>query len=356
MGDRTVTGWRMMTPEYDSPEQLRGEPVGVPADVYALGVLLYRLVTGRSPYRGATDRPHELARAICEDEPEMPSVALRRANSTGPDPRPGGLKTSGYCSEQSSRSRRVRRGMRSRRLAGDLDAIVMKALTKEPEGRYASVEQFADDVRRYLDWLPITARRATLTHRAWKFMGRHRSARLAAAGLLIAIVVFTIIFGSNSRKGGGSDRLDARPMNLLHLTTLSGTVSGPVFSPDENFIAFSWSGEGNDCTGRPGIYTVPVAGGTPRRLTSGLGSEEWPAWSPDGGQIAFVRETPAEAGSFRFPLTADPSGSSSIFEMIGITGSRGARMASISPSPTEARLRNLIFFLCFPWTLSNDAG
>ena len=184
-GDRTVTGLRMMTPEYASPEQLRGEPVGVPADVYALGVLLYRLVTGRSPYRKDTDRPHELARAICEDEPEMPSVVLKRAQSTGPDSRQGGPK-----------------------LTSDLDAILMKALAKEPEGRYTSVERFADDVRRYLESRPISARRATLARRAWKFMARNRSRNLAATSLLIAIVVLTIVVGNSYRKGGASDRVD----------------------------------------------------------------------------------------------------------------------------------------------------
>src|SRR4029453_1149790 len=157
-----VTGWRLMTPECASPEQLRGDPVGVPADVYALGVLLYRLVTGRSPNRGHTDRPHELARAICEDEPEIPSVVLRRDRLTGPE---------------------------SPRFRGDLDAIVMKALAKKPDGRYLSVERFADDVRRYLEMRPISARRATLAQRVRKFMVRNRSNGLAAASVLIMIVV-----------------------------------------------------------------------------------------------------------------------------------------------------------------------
>ena len=283
-GDRTVTGLRMMTPEYASPEQLRGEPVGVPADVYALGVLLYRLVTGHSPYRRDTDRPHELARAICEDEPEMPSVVLRRVQSTGPDPRPGGPK-----------------------LAGDLDAIVMKALAKEPEGRYTSVERFADDVRRYLESRPISARRATLAHRAWKFMGRNRSRSLAATSVLVAIVVLTIVVGNSSRKGGASDRVDARPMSVRPLTTLGQTVSSPAFSPDGNFIAFSWSGEANQSNDKPGIFTMAVAGSSPTRVTSGVGGEQWPAWSPDGRHIAFVRsEMPGRCGIFLVPAHGGP--------------------------------------------------
>ncbi len=272
-GDRTVTGWRLMTPEYASPEQLRGDPVGVPADVYALGVLLYRLVTGRSPYRGHTDRPHELARAICEDEPEIPSVVLRRDRLTGPE---------------------------SRRFRGDLDAIVMKALAKEPDGRYLSVERFADDVRRYLEMRPISARRATLAQRAWKFTGRNRSRSLVAASLLIAIVVLlTISAGDSSRKGAGPERLDAHPMNVRSLTTFGETVSSPAFSPDGNSIAFSWSGDANQSHEKPGIFTISVAGNTPTRVTSGLGGEQWPAWSPDGNHIAFLRsEVPGRCGIF----------------------------------------------------------
>jgi eukaryotic-like serine/threonine-protein kinase len=284
LGDRTLTGWRMMTPEYASPEQLRGEPVGVPADVYALGVVLYRVVTGRSPYRKDSDRPHELARAICEDEPEMPSAVVRRAPSSGPDPRPG-----------------------SPTLAGDLDAIVMKALAKEPQGRYNSAERFADDVRRYLERRPISARRATLAQRAWKFIGRNSSRNLAAASLLIAIAVLAIIVGNSSRKSDASDRLDARPMSVTPLTTLGQTVSSPALSPDGNFIAFSWSGDANQSNDKPGIFTMSVAGSTPTRVTSGLGGEQWPAWSPDGSHIAFVRsEMPGRCGIFLVPAHGGP--------------------------------------------------
>jgi eukaryotic-like serine/threonine-protein kinase len=326
-GDRTVTGLRMMTPEYASPEQLRGAPVGVPADVYALGVLLYRLVTGRSPYRKDTDRPHELARAICEDEPEMPSVVLKRAQATGPDPRRGGPK-----------------------LAGDLDAIVMKALVKEPESRYTSVERFADDVRRYLESRPISARRATLAHRAWKFMGRNRSRSLAATSVLVAIMVLTIVVGNSSRKGGASDRVDARPMSVRPLTTLGQTVSSPAFSPDGNFIAFSWSGEANQSNEKPGIFTMAVAGSSPTRVTSGVGGEQWPVWSPDGRHIAFVRsEMPGRCGIFLVPAHGGPER-----KLLDLRDDR--YYASISPSPIEARLKAPTSFLSFPWTLSNDAG
>ena len=292
LADRTVTGWRMMTPEYASPEQLRGEPVGVPADVYALGVLLYRLVTGRGPYRRHTDQPHELARSICEDEPETPSTVLRRVTSSVSDPS----------------SRRQKREMRSRRLIADLDAIVMKALTKAPESRYTSVERFADDVRRYLEMRPISARRATPAQHAWKFLRRNRSRSLGAASLLITIVASTIIVGNSSRKGGATDRLDGRrSMSVRPLTTFGQIVSSPAFSPDGNFIAFSWSGDANQSNEKPGIFTMSVAGSTPTRVTSGAGGEQWPTWSPDGSRIAFVRsEVPGRCGIYLVPAHGGP--------------------------------------------------
>jgi Tol biopolymer transport system component/tRNA A-37 threonylcarbamoyl transferase component Bud32 len=278
-GDRTVTLCRMMTPEYASPEQLRGEPVGVPADVYALGVLLYRLVTGRSPYRAHSDPPHELARAICEDEPEIPSAVRRRLQSTGPGQRSG----------------------------GDLDAIVMKALAKEPEGRYGSVERFADDVRRCLEGRPILARRATVAQRAWKFVGRNRSRSLSSAVLMVAIAVLTIVVGDRSRKSGVPDRPVDRPLSAQSLTTFGQTVSSPAFSPDGNFIAFSWSGGANQSNEKPGIFTMSVAGSPPTRVTSGLGGERWPVWSPDGSRIAFVRsEMPGQCGIFLVPAQGGP--------------------------------------------------
>jgi Tol biopolymer transport system component len=223
----------------------------------------------------------------------MPSVVLRRVDAL-PD-----------RSVEGSHVRGERRSKRSRELAGDLDAIVMKALTKDPKNRYASVEQFADDVRRYLDRLPIMARRLTPLHHVRRLMRRSSRGRLAAAGLLLAIVGFTIVVSSRNR--GESDRLASPPMTVSLLTTLAGSVSGPAFSADGNLIAFSWTGEGDSRTTRPGIYTVPVAGGTPMRLIAGSsGGEEWPAWSPDGSRIAFIREVRGGSGIFSVPTSGGP--------------------------------------------------
>ena len=151
----------LMTAEYASPEQIRGETISTASDVYALGVLLYRVLTGRAPYEPCVDRPHDLARAICDDEPRPPGAVSRH-------------------------------GFRHR-LCGDLDAIVLKALCKEPARRYASVEQFSEDIRHYLSGLPVTARRDTVVYRAGKFMRRHRTASIAAALVVVTLVAAVIV-------------------------------------------------------------------------------------------------------------------------------------------------------------------
>jgi serine/threonine-protein kinase len=146
VGGVTRTGALLATPEYASPEQVRGEPVSAATDVYALGVILYELLSGRRPYRATSATPHDLAVAICEELP----------------PRPG--------------------------LGGDLDAIVLMALAKEPAHRYGSVQQLRDDLERYRRGFPVRARPATRRYRAGKFLRRNRG-KLVATTLVTGAVV-----------------------------------------------------------------------------------------------------------------------------------------------------------------------
>ena len=186
----TAAGLQLMTPEYASPEQVRGEPVTTATDVYSLGVLLYELLTGRRPYRLTSRAVADVARVIVEAEPRRPSVAVAESADAG---EPGTTRP-GTRPPAPGDTQRLRR-----RLAGDLDNIVLKALSKEPVRRYASVDQFAEDVRRHLAGLPVLARHDTLGYRASKFVRRHRGAVTAAAAVFVALVAGLVGIGWQAR-------------------------------------------------------------------------------------------------------------------------------------------------------------
>ncbi len=159
---RTV-GLRWLTPEYASPEQIRRQPVTIATDIYSLGVVLHEMLSGTRPFSLREDS-EDWWRVVCETEPEPPSrCALREG----------------------------RRG-RARRLRGDLDAIVDRCLRKEPEQRFASVEQLMADLRRYLGGLPVEARRGSRAYRIRKFLGRHRLALIAASLVLLLVAGFVV--------------------------------------------------------------------------------------------------------------------------------------------------------------------
>jgi non-specific serine/threonine protein kinase/serine/threonine-protein kinase len=183
-GGDSVTGLHLMTPDYASPEQIRGEAVTTATDVYSLGVLLYELLTGHRPYRPKGTLGHELAAAICEQEPEKPSAAIGRTDRL---PRTDGPERQ-VTPESVSLTREGGPRQLRRRLAGDLDNIVLLALRKQPRERYASAEQLSEDIRRHLEGQAVRAHPPTLAYRAGKFVRRNRIA-VAAAGLLLATLV-----------------------------------------------------------------------------------------------------------------------------------------------------------------------
>lgn len=166
--DATRTSLRALTPAFCSPEQVLGLPITTTSDVYSLGVVLFHLLAGRSPYRTGLASTRDAIRDVCESEPLRPStVAAQQA-------------ASGYSRVLPDR---------------DLDDITLKALRKEPERRYGSVEQLSEDLRRYLAGLPVAARGDRFSYRAGKFLRRHRvegaATLLVAAALLAGIVIAT---------------------------------------------------------------------------------------------------------------------------------------------------------------------
>ena len=172
----TMTGFHLMTPEYASPEQVLGQPASTLTDVYSLGVILYQLLTGTSPYEVRNRSPQQIAEAICRVEPKRPSTAaVEPGSSDGSTSEPRVGMTDGT-------NERVKK-----RLQGDLDNIVLMAIRKEPHRRYQSVEQFSEDIRRHLDSLPVLACDDRIWYRVAKFTHRHRTA--VAAGSLAALMM-----------------------------------------------------------------------------------------------------------------------------------------------------------------------
>lgn len=180
--DQTQTLVRMLTPEYASPEQVLGLPVSTASDVYSLGVLLYLILSGHPPYRVKGGAPFEIERVVCEEEPEKPSIKVGSTEEVTRKGQPHQLTP-----EEVSRTREGDPERLRLRLRGDLDTIVLKALRKEPQHRYGSVDQLAEDIRRHLEGTPVIARKGTFWYKTGKFIRRHRAGVGAALLLFVAL-------------------------------------------------------------------------------------------------------------------------------------------------------------------------
>jgi serine/threonine-protein kinase len=169
--DTAAPATRLLTPEYASPEQWRGDPVAIASDVYQLGLLLYELLTGepaQSLSSGDTGTPRSIERIVCDTIPAQPSTRVKAGDPS------------------IAAARRISRPALARTLSGDLDNITLFALRKEPGRRYASVRELADDVQRHRAGRPVRARGDDVLYRIGKFTGRHRIAVAVAAVALVA--------------------------------------------------------------------------------------------------------------------------------------------------------------------------
>lgn len=227
----TRTDAHPMTPHYASPEQVWGGPITPATDTYSLGVVLFELLTGHHPYPLAINTPQQMLHAICASEPYRPSRMVTEANLR-------------------------------RRLHGDLDHILLKALRKEPEQRYRSVAELADDIGRHLDGLPVRARKGTLRYRAGKFIRRHKVEFGAAALVLLTVIGGAIAVHRSSMlmeqriraQAAARESASAGPPKATMLAVLPFENLG---RPEDEYVADGLTDEVRDkLTALPGLQVI----------------------------------------------------------------------------------------------------
>lgn len=167
--NNTITQGKMFTPDYASPEQILGRSVTTATDIYSLGVILYELLTSHHPFNTKGKSYEEIVRGICETEPPKPSHTSENHYLTG---------------ENKIETTQVAKS----KLRGDLDNIILKALQKEPAERYGSVQQFSEDILRFLQGLPILARPQTIKYRLGKYTKRHKAGVFAATLIFLSLI------------------------------------------------------------------------------------------------------------------------------------------------------------------------
>ncbi len=284
--DVTATILRLMTPEYASPEQVRGLEITAASDVYSLGVLLYELLTGHRPYRLKSKSPHEIAEVICEQAPERPSTVVGRTELVT---RGDGAIT--LTPEIVGNARRMKPSELKKALCGELDNIILMAMRKEPHRRYQSAAEMGEDITRFLEGRRVKARPDTVWYQTTKVVGRNRAVMVVGVAAVIGTIILILGFG----KLMDSFRGPQLSQRIVPVTSFPGDETQPAFSPDSSRIAFVWEGENSD---NSDIYVKPVKGVGLERITTDVAEDVSPTWSPDGKRIAWLRAKPEETGVF----------------------------------------------------------
>ena len=212
----TQTQYRMLTPDYASPEQVRGEPLTTASDVYSLGVMLYELLVGERPYDLSGRTPAEVERVVCEQEPLRPSTRTHTSRVEETDSADGNSAAATLRMASPDRL--------SRLLRGDLDNIIMMALRKEPGRRYATVDLLMQDLDNHVAGRPVLAHRDSRSYRVAKFVRRNRVQTVLGSLLLFLLVGFSLYSASQARKIA-SER-DRAQTEALKAAEVSGFVVG----------------------------------------------------------------------------------------------------------------------------------
>jgi serine/threonine protein kinase/tetratricopeptide (TPR) repeat protein len=334
----TRTDWRPMTPEYASPEQIRGQTVSTATDVYSLGVLFFELLSGHRPFHSVGQSLLEMERIVCETDPEKPSVVIHRTEQK--ISRDGGPPTA-ITPESVSRQRGLQPAELQRCLRGDLDTIAMKALRKEPERRYASVAEFSEDVRRYLTGMPVRARKSTVAYRSGRFLQRHKES-LAAALVMLALVAAVAIWQvrrvsrqTTAGSPAGNAQVQARrSVAILGFKNLSDRQDTAWVSTalSEMLSAELAAGEK--------LRTVP--GETVARMKIDLGLQDTEHLSP--AALRPIRKNLGSdyvvVGSY-FDLGKDSGGQIRLDLRLQDTA-KGETLATVSETSSEAQLLDLV--------------
>lgn len=249
--EATRTNLQVMTPEYASPEQISGKVITTASDIYSLGIILHELLTGRRPFHFKTSSLEEIIRAVCETEPPKPSdTETIREGAKG---RKGEREKSG---NGRSVSPSLHLPFSPSQLKGDLDNIVLKALRKEPERRYATVEQFAEDIRRHQAGLPVIARADTFRYRSSKFIRRNRLGVTVAAGVLVLLITGAVAVLRQTQIAEREARVAAEQRNRAIREQAKAERISKFFQEMLAFANPSWYAPGYD---KPRDLTVAAA-------------------------------------------------------------------------------------------------